>query len=59
MKKEKQPIELHPRCPKCGASTPQMRFGGGHITCQCLRCGFSWTEIPLDAMTDKEKAELA
>lgn len=41
------------RCPKCngGASTRYVndRFMGGQMKRECVRCGYSWHEEPLDA----------
>ena len=45
------------RCAKCGAGSPAMKYHAMSVTregreaigCTCRRCGYDWSEIPLDA----------
>ena len=42
-------------CPKCGCSSVSSRYMMDCIQRTCPRCGYVWSERPLDATEEAEK----
>ena len=42
------------KCPKCLADA-STRYRGGRLLRRCLRCGYEWTEEPLDTLEVKDE----